>query len=251
MTTDQRLYTKVVREIEAMIDSGQFPPGSRLPGERDLAKQLGVSRVTIREAQIALQAMNRIEVRTGSGATVLPPSAGRDRLPDVGAFELTQARTLFEGEAAALAASTITEEQLDTLEDLLDRMDDESHADEALHEDVDRSFHLTIARATDNPVITDAIERLWQLRTEVPAIKQAYDSICGLSPDARLREHRDIVDGLRARDPEGARAAMRRHFGCIIEAMLSAAEQQAIEAARRRTLETRERFLPPQDVAAE
>ena len=251
MTTDQRLYTRVVREIEAMIDSGQFPPGTRLPGERDLAQQLGVSRVTVREAQIALQAMNRIEVRTGSGAKVLPAAEGRHVLPPVEAFELTQARTLFEGEAAALAASTIDEEALNTLDDLIGRMGEDTGANEALHDEVDRSFHLTIARATNNPAITDTIERLWRMRTELPEVKRAYDLICGISPEARLEEHREIVSALRARDANGARAAMHRHFGCIIEAMLDAAETEAIEQARRRTLETRERFLPPAEVAAE
>ena len=243
MTTDKRLYNTVVEKIEAMIESGQFPPGSRLPGERDLAQQLGVSRVTVREAQIALQARSRIEVRTGSGARVLPDNAGRDRLPDVQAFELTQARTLFEAEAAALAAETITPDALAKLDMLVTRMANETDGDDALHEDVDREFHLTIARATNNPAITDTVERLWQLRSEIPAVKQAYDSICGMSPDARLAEHRDIVDALRDQDPDRARSAMRRHFACIIEAMLDATEQQAIAEARRRTLETRERFL--------
>jgi DNA-binding GntR family transcriptional regulator len=58
-----------------------------------------------------------------------------------------------------------------------------------------------------------------------------------------LKEHKDIASALRRRDPEKARKAMRTHFKCIIEAMLSATEAQAIEEARRRTQESRERFL--------
>ncbi|WP_323761997.1 FadR/GntR family transcriptional regulator [Maricaulis sp.] len=77
MSTAKRLHNEVAWKIRAMIDSGQFPPGSRLPAERDLAKSLGVSRVTTREAQIALPAQKLIEVRTGSGAKVLPPKADR------------------------------------------------------------------------------------------------------------------------------------------------------------------------------
>ncbi|MEM9232693.1 MAG: FadR/GntR family transcriptional regulator [Pseudomonadota bacterium] len=243
MTTDKRLYNDVARRIIAMIDEGQFPAGSRLPGERDLAVQLGVSRVTVREAQIALQAQNRIEVRTGSGAKVLPPKPAKEDLPAIEAFELTQARTLFESEAAALAATVITDEELEKLDDLVGQMADDSQANSALHQDADREFHMTIARASKNAAIIDTIERLWRFRTEITEIKQAYDSICGITPEMRLAEHRDIALALRDRDPAKARAAMRRHFTCIIEAMLSTAEQQAIEDARRRTSETRQRFL--------
>ncbi|WP_370338686.1 FadR/GntR family transcriptional regulator [Parvularcula marina] len=243
MTTDKRLYNEVARRITAMIDEEQFPPGSRLPGERDLAAQLGVSRVTVREAQIALQAQGKIEVRTGSGAKVLPPQPSQETLPKMSAFELTQARTLFEGEAAALAAATITDEELEKLDELIAHMTDDSTGNEALEQDADREFHLTIAKASKNAAIIDAIERLWRFRTEIDEIKQAYDSICGLTPEMRLAEHQDIATALRERDPAKARTAMRRHFACIIEAMLSTTEQKAIEEARRRTDETRQRFL--------
>ena len=77
-----------------MIDDGTFPPSSRLPGERELAHQLNVSRVTVREAEIFLQARGVIQVKTGSGAYVLDPSEAQwglaerqrlriDRSPDV------------------------------------------------------------------------------------------------------------------------------------------------------------------------
>jgi DNA-binding FadR family transcriptional regulator len=250
MTTDKRLYNQIARRITAMIDEGKFPPGSRLPGERDLAVQLGVSRVTVREAQIALQAQGRIEVRTGSGAKVLPAAPAKDALPKIEAFELTQARTLIESEAAALAATMITEDELEKLDALVAQMADDSEHDEALHQDADREFHLTIARASKNAAIIDMIERLWRFRTEIEDIRIAYDSICGISPDMRLAEHRDIALALRERDPEGARAAMRRHFACIVEAMLDTAEQRAIEEARRRTNEARERFLGKGEMVA-
>lgn len=243
MTTDKRLYNSIARRIIAMIDDGKFPPGSRLPGERDLAVQFGVSRVTVREAQIALQAQGRIEVRTGSGAKVLPAQAAMDDLPAIEAFELTQARTLIESEAAALAATIITDEELEQLDLLVARMAEDSTNDEALHQDADREFHLTIARASKNAAIIDMIERLWRFRTEIEPIRHAYDSICGISPEMRLTEHRDIALALRARDPSEARSAMRRHFACIVAAMLDTAEQQAIDEARRRTNEAREKYL--------
>lgn len=65
-----RLYQGIADQITALIDQGVFPTGTRLPGERELAERFGVSRVTIREAEIALQAIGRIVIKTGSGVYV-------------------------------------------------------------------------------------------------------------------------------------------------------------------------------------
>ncbi|MEM9495009.1 MAG: FadR/GntR family transcriptional regulator [Pseudomonadota bacterium] len=241
---EKRLYHSVAERIKELVRQGAYPPGSRLPGERDLAEELSVSRVTIREAQIALEAIGMLDIRVGSGVYVLSKSSqDANALPDVGAFELTEARSAIESEAAALAAATITDEELDRLDDIVERMGADTDPDSPLEADADREFHLTIARATKNNAMLETVERLWCIRTEKPEVRQAYDSICGMHPQKRLKEHRDIAIALRKRDPERARKAMRTHFKCIIEAMLSATEAQAIEEARRRTQESRERFL--------
>jgi len=72
--SEQRLYHTVANKLLELMDSGVFPPGSRLPGERELAKRFGVSRVSIREAEIALQAQGRVEIKVGSGVYVLDRS---------------------------------------------------------------------------------------------------------------------------------------------------------------------------------
>src|SRR5690606_41565423 len=99
----RRLYQQVVVEIMELINSGEYPPGSRLPPERELAERFNVSRLTIREAVIALEVKELVKVKTGSGVYV----ADRKQIQgdaNIGPFELTQARAIFEGEAAALAA---------------------------------------------------------------------------------------------------------------------------------------------------
>lgn len=68
--SSKRLFQSVAEQIACLIDEGAYPPGTRLPGERELAEKLGVSRVTIREAEIALQAVGRLEIKTGSGVYV-------------------------------------------------------------------------------------------------------------------------------------------------------------------------------------
>src|SRR5215207_7527964 len=67
----QRLYRQIAEQLRSLIGAGEFQPGSRLPAERDLAKQLGVSRPSVREALIALEVEGWVEVRTGSGVYVL------------------------------------------------------------------------------------------------------------------------------------------------------------------------------------
>ncbi|RFQ16905.1 FadR family transcriptional regulator, partial [Pseudomonas sp. ATCC 13867] len=70
---NKRLYRQIADQLRALIESGEFPPGSRLPAERDLAKQLGVSRASVREALIALEVIGLVDVRVGNGVIVCEP----------------------------------------------------------------------------------------------------------------------------------------------------------------------------------
>lgn len=240
---DQRLYHRVANQILELIDSGVFPPGSRLPGERDLAEKFGVSRVSIREAEIALQAQGRLQIKVGSGAYVLD-GGGRpgEALPKVGPFELTEARALFEAEAAALAAPIISDEALKELEKYLDIMsgkrEDVMDGDQA-----DQEFHRAIARATNNPAIIYTVESLWKMRTEASKEQSIYQSVCDSDESDREREHREIFDALKARDSAAARMAMREHFTRMIKALLVASEQKAYQEVKRKASESRSRFL--------
>ena len=197
----KRLYHTVAERIKDLVRQGTYPVGSRLPGERDLAEELGVSRVTVREAQIALEAVGMLDIRVGSGVYVLRPTVeSAQELPDVGAFELTEARAAVESEAAALAAATITEDDLQSLDEVIERMAAETDPHSPLAADADRDFHLTIARSTKNAAMVETVERLWRIRNEKPEVKQAYDAICETDPERRLKEHGDVVVALRARD---------------------------------------------------
>jgi GntR family hexuronate regulon transcriptional repressor len=236
----RRLFQDIAEKIMSLIREGVFPPGSRLPGERELAERFGVSRVTIREAEIALQAMGEVTIRTGSGVYVTDGATrDEDALPSVSAFELTEARSLFESEAAALAAPIISEALLERLDELLRVMrEDDEGANEA-----DREFHLTIASASGNQAVTYVIKSLWRLRTELPHVRAMHESICHHDGRTRHEEHADIVQALRNRDSGAARVAMRRHFNRLLETMLDATEEREIEELRRKSAESRARFL--------
>src|SRR6187200_3432247 len=123
---NRRLYRQIADQIAALIEKGEYEAGERLPPERDLAKQLGVSRPSVREALIALEVEGYVEVRVGSGVYVSGSRAGvAPELPaDSGPFELIRARWLIEAECAALAAKAATRAQVRAMEDALDEMDD-------------------------------------------------------------------------------------------------------------------------------
>lgn len=239
-----RLYKFVVGGILALIDEGTFPPGSRLPGERELAERFNVSRVTIREAEIALEALGHIVIKTGSGAYVMRGSNDApDGLPDVTAFELTAARSVIEAETAALAAVNITDAGVAELRALVDSMADTGHVGSDDHDEIDRRFHIAIARMSGNPVMEHAVKSLWRMRNELPKVKQVYSSVCVTDAAARTSEHAAVVDALAARNSAAARLAMREHFQRLFEAMISATEHSALEEVRRRIGEDRKRFL--------
>lgn len=241
--TGKKLYHSIAQSILDMIETGAYPPGTRLPGERELATKFGVSRVVIREAEIWLETTGRIEARVRSGVFVREPCKSHgSALPIVTPFELTQTRLLFESECAALAATHITDEQLAELAKTIERMA-QSPSDETDAEDADREFHLQIAQATGNAMNVFLFEDLWRMRTEIETVRTAYNSVCSADISPRVKEHSEILIALRARDPIGARVAMRRHFERLLEALLDVSEKQAIAEARQRSVANRERYL--------
>lgn len=231
---NRRLFWEIVEKIELLIDSGQYPPGSRLPPERLLAEQFSVSRPTVREAIIALEVRNRVEVKTSSGVYVIEKL---DDVPNrilVSAFELTQARALIEGEAAALAASNITQEELEELLESVVAMEN------GINEEVaDRKFHTIISTATRNNAILYAVQNFWNLRENKENIKEAYASVCSSNNNKRIDEHRDIYNALKARDSQAARMAMHEHFNRMINALFDASEARDLEEIKRKNSETR------------
>jgi len=240
---EKRLYQKVASKILEMITSGSYPPGTRLPGERELADRFEVSRVVIREAEISLEARGHVEIKVGSGVYVRKLNSTKlDKLPEVSAFELTQTRLLFESESAALAARVITDEQISDLERTIDRMASAEHGSKD-GDEADREFHLTIAKATGNAANMYIMENLWRMRTELPEVRKVYSAVCVDDSSHRVSEHLEILEALRERNPEEARQAMRNHFSRLIEALLVASEEQAIAEARRRSTENREKYL--------
>ncbi|WP_068094841.1 FadR/GntR family transcriptional regulator [Novosphingobium rosa] len=237
-----RLYQDLARKLMKELASGKYAVGDRLPAERELVTQFNVSRPTVREAVIALEVQGLVEVRVGSGAYVkrLP---GRNDIPgfNITAFELTEARLLFESEAAALAATQITEEGLTELAQLIEKIEQENNNPNGT-EKADRDFHLAIARATRNTAIFETVERLWDLRSRSPESALLHAKARSANVKPVVDEHTAVYEALRAHDPVAARAAMRAHLSSVLDSLLFATEEKAIQEARRAAQAQRDRY---------
>jgi GntR family transcriptional repressor for pyruvate dehydrogenase complex len=238
-----RLYQRLARALFDQLVSGRYAVGDRLPAERELSVEYSVSRPAVREALIALEVQGYIEVRLGSGAFVRRlPGDGEDR-PGfaITAFELTEARMVFEGEAAALAALHVTDAELDELAAMVDQMGRENLLPEVT-EDADRAFHLAIAKATRNAAIQMTIEEFWRVRTTSPECALLHDKARRANVRPVVEEHSAILAALRDHDPVAARAAMRAHLSAVMDHLLFTTEERAIEEARRSVASTRARY---------
>jgi len=211
----RRLYRQIADQIRALIRSGEFPAGARLPPERDLAKQLGVSRPSVREALIALEVEGLVEVRIGSGIYVMggeaKPGAAAAEHAHAGPFELLRARYVIEAECAALAAKSAKRAQIVAIEEALAQMQRELEA-EIRPLSGDRLFHLRIAEATGNGALVAVVKMLWEERTGTlyKQLERHYDSPALWA--AAMAEHRAVLKAIAAKDAPAARAAMHRHL---------------------------------------
>ncbi|PWC37649.1 FadR/GntR family transcriptional regulator [Azospirillum sp. TSO35-2] len=216
----ERLYRQISNVLIQFIRDGHFAPGQLLPGERDLAKQLGVSRSSVREALIALEINGWVEIRTGHGVYVrptLPDGAGgavEDTADeDIGVEALMEARETIEGEIAALAAKNATDAQLQDITRIVERMEVDAAAGdmETFHEH-DQQFHAMIGAMTGNPVFVEITDMLWKKRKTLHYAKferQYSDSSIIVTMCA---DHRIILEAIRSRSAGTAKQAMRRHI---------------------------------------
>ena len=215
----QRLYRQIAEQLRQLMSSGEFTVGSRLPAERDLAIQLGVSRPSVREALIALEVEGMIEVRTGSGIYVQsttrpknePTPTMSDAPSDWGPLEVMSARILVEAEVAALAAQNAQKKQLQTIRNGLQKMKLEAARDEVPRRG-DEAFHEAIAKACGNSVLLDTVQRFWLARNG-PLFERLGDYFeHPESWQAAIAEHQAVLHAIEAHDASAARKAMQKHL---------------------------------------
>lgn len=212
-----RLYRQIAEQLRGLIARGEFAAGSRLPAERDLARQLGVSRPSVREALIALEVEGWVEVRTGSGIYVQPAqqrnghSRGAAEGAEWGPLQVMHARELVESEVAALAARHARRPQVAQLAAALDQMREDAEAGIEPRAG-DEAFHLAVADACGNEVLADTVRSYWTAR-HGPIFSRLGDYFeTPASWSAAVVEHAAVLEAIRAHDAAAARAAMQQHL---------------------------------------
>jgi DNA-binding FadR family transcriptional regulator len=217
-----RLYRQIAEQLRGLIAQGEFAAGTRLPAERDLARQLGVSRPSVREALIALEVEGWVEVRTGSGVYVQPARQRNGVIPirvssrddggtDWGPLQLMQARELVEAEVAALAARHARRPQVAQIAGALAQMREEARSGVEPRSG-DEAFHTAVAQACGNEVLADTVRNYWSARHGPLFLRLGDYFENTASWSAALVEHDAVLAAIRARDPAGARAAMQQHL---------------------------------------
>lgn len=218
----ERLYRQIASAIVESIQRGEFAPGAALPPERELAKQLGVSRSSVREALIALEMTGWVDIRTGNGVFAMQPlpSAGTPAAEaDYSLEDLLQARLAFEGMLAEMAArngSPAQREQLRLLADTLLRY----RANDAEFLEQDKGFHLLIGEMSGNEVLREMMEFLWNKRDSARFRRLERHFADNAFTDEMNRDHQQIAAAICAGDAAAARAAMESHLAQVKQRLL-------------------------------
>jgi len=225
-----RLYEQVADQIEQLIVDESLQPGDKLPGEREMAEQMGVSRTVVREAIRVLGDRGLLRVKTGCGTYVQEPSA-KDAAASIQRFlklrqtsepfaHIAEVRRMIEIETAGLAAERATDEDMARLEQTIAGMSTHREDLEAYIE-YDHAFHAGLAEATHNSLFNVLLGPVSDLLHQAILVSvQAPGAI-----EAGLGHHRNILAQVRRRDPESARQAMREHLAQA-RALVEIAQQQ-------------------------
>ncbi|GAB3450738.1 FadR/GntR family transcriptional regulator [Insolitispirillum peregrinum] len=201
------------KQIQTMIQSGEFPPGSALPAQRELAERLGVSRASLREALIALETLGMVRVQAGKGVFVLDGPEDPRAIPAAALHGGTagaayQFRLAIEPFVAGLAAQYASAPQLAALAESVNQMRQALTAGDLVDAArTDFDFHQSLLVASGNPLFVEALR---------PASATLQESrMLPFANRARLfeplLEHEAILDHIRRRNPSGAHDAMHRH----------------------------------------
>jgi DNA-binding FadR family transcriptional regulator len=212
----RRLYEQIAEKVEVYIRDAGFQPGDRLPPERELAQQLGVSRPSVREAMIALDVAGVVDVRVGSGTYVrarpaslpLPRITPQDMGP--GIREQFYARKIIEPALAELAAETITPDELAALHAEVDAAEEKFLRDEPADQH-DYAFHVKLAEASRHSMLAALVRSLWDMR-KAPMWETLRERI-NIRREHRIMviaDRRDILRALEGRNGRAARVALAR-----------------------------------------
>lgn len=213
--TRPRLYEQVAKQLADWMDSQQLKVGDRLPPEREIAAQLGVSRATVSQALVAMEVVGVVAVRHGDGAVVTSTvgmaritdaiRAYAQRLPDV-----LDARDALETKIAALAARRRTDTDMARIDDAVTAMADDIDAGGRGVEG-DRQFHEAVTAAAHSNLLARMMGEISELILETRIESLGQEG----RPVESLLQHKAVAEAIRAGEPEQAALAMHAHVSTI------------------------------------
>jgi GntR family transcriptional repressor for pyruvate dehydrogenase complex len=208
---------RVAEVISDEITSGRLSPGERLPSEVQLVEQLGVSRTVVREAVSRLRNAGLVEPRQGSGVFVLAPRmkpldlSAEAQQTKASVLQVVEVRRAMEGEAAALAATRATPEDIRRIRAALDAIDADVRAG-GDGVDADLAFHQSVVDSTGNPVLAETLRYIGSLMHSGMRVTRANEARRADFTAQVRREHQLMLEAIELGDPEAARAAARQHM---------------------------------------
>ena len=218
----KRLYEEIVEQIKQLITDGRLKPGDRLLAERELAEQFQVSRASVREAIRTLEMLGVIDIRPGEGTFVrgtetddiIRPLAMFLAVERSSLLDMFEMRRIFETATASLAAERASEEELDHIEAMLDKMRERLNVlDPEKGEEFDAAFHYAVAEATHNSLLTKLFKTVSEefAKANSVARRQLYhDNI--QNAQKIIDQHSEILEAIRSRSPKAAGEAMLAHL---------------------------------------
>lgn len=218
---NKKVYEQIIDQIQEMVMTGELKRGDKLPSERSLSEQLGVSRTSVREALRALDVIGLTESRQGGGNyirdnfenSLFQPLSVMFMLQQSSAEEILSLRKVLEIEAATLAAERITPKYTLELTQLITALKEATHEEQRVA--IDKEFHYKIAKASGNFLLLNTLNAISTLVEYF--IKDARASILsgGEKSDLLIKQHEDMCKAIVSHDPEAAILAMKKHFDLI------------------------------------
>lgn len=215
----KRISDEIVKQLRSLIFSGKLQPGEKLPPERELAKSLNVSRVSLREALNALQGMGLIEIQQGNRTFVRPittrsiydPLVSFCKESPQNFLQVFEIRKILDIGSVSLAAERAKPEQITKLEMIVSQMEDDLR-NNRLGAKPDLDFHLEIVKATQNQVYNHLATTVYDLLQEEMRIAWGGIFNNADSKTALLEQHIKIIESIKSHDPIRGRQAAREHL---------------------------------------
>ena len=221
-----KLYEQVIEQIKQMIVDGTLKKGDKLPSERDLVEKFNVSRASIREALRALQLVGLIDCKQGEGNfikedfedSLVEPLSTIFILNNGTRREIFELRRILEVQTAALAAGKISDEEVDEIINIVEKLKHAETEEEKVK--IDKEFHYKIAAAAKNSLILSILKSVSSLMEQF--IKEARANILreNENRDIIIKQHEDICNALKEHDSKKAAHFMNKHIEVIEKHMI-------------------------------